>query len=410
MEDPYGRAEFDPWGDAFSDSDDEVEDGDQPADVPATDHMDWFARMMFAKFQASRVYRLRIPFESIVGARLVALDCTQMLVLDLASPPPPSGFAVRCVNNQTQQGENEWTKVDDWTPGRIATRGTRHYIQAGGHELQELADYLCVVSPRMKGLLNGQDSSNTLFGDISGTRELMCPDLRPSGAMAFDSSAESAGGAGGVTAGETEEQARKRREDAVHRALKSCGVKRPKEVALCLKKAIFEGHVDIGGWLRVQERQIVHFSLAMSSRCGAESPAHCLPGEPKAPFLLGLKAANAARSALLRVPGRFYRSSDWLCWHRRYHVQDNSGGPEATAALQSDATADRRTKPAPPNPGDSRLLQLRALYRLQSRRRSLPAGLCWLGLRRRRAGCDTPVRRGLWWNLRDPYLSGHPHL
>ena len=28
MEDPYGRAEFDPWGDAFSDSDDEVEDGD----------------------------------------------------------------------------------------------------------------------------------------------------------------------------------------------------------------------------------------------------------------------------------------------------------------------------------------------------------------------------------------------
>ena len=35
MEDPYGRAEFDPWGDAFSDSDDEVEDGDQPADVPA---------------------------------------------------------------------------------------------------------------------------------------------------------------------------------------------------------------------------------------------------------------------------------------------------------------------------------------------------------------------------------------
>ena len=80
-----------------------------------------------------------------------------------------------------------------------------------------------------------------------------------------------------------------------------------------------------------------------------------------------------ARSVLLRVPGRFCRSSDWLCWHRRYHVQGNSGGPEVTAALQSDATADRRTKPASTNPGDSRLLQLRALYRLQGRRRSLSA-------------------------------------
>ena len=61
------------WSDYGSDSSDEMgeeEDDDEPADgIPSDEHRNWFTKKLYQQFQHSRVYRLRIPFGSVVRIR-----------------------------------------------------------------------------------------------------------------------------------------------------------------------------------------------------------------------------------------------------------------------------------------------------------------------------------------------------
>ena len=119
-----------------------------------------------------------------VAAGTRDVDSVSVLILELDAPPPTSGYAVRTVNHRQQVGQNEWKVIDDWTPGQTASAASRHYITAGGNELQELANYLAVVCPRIKRLLTGKEEeagepTNTLTLTSSGaTGQSMLPDLR----------------------------------------------------------------------------------------------------------------------------------------------------------------------------------------------------------------------------------------
>ena len=104
-------------------------------------------------------------------------DQTAVLVLELSGPPPSTGFAVRMVNNNKQQGENEWQVIKDWTPQQAASGASRHYISGSSEELKELADYLAAVCSRLQQLLTGEDPTNTLSGEGA--------DLAPSAAPLF---------------------------------------------------------------------------------------------------------------------------------------------------------------------------------------------------------------------------------
>ncbi len=280
----FGGSYSDSASDSSSEDGDGDDMGDEPlADVPADEHNNWFTRRLWMKFQKSRVYRLRFSLDTIIGIRLLKCvkRCSCLLVLELSAPPPRGSFAVRTVNNRKQMGANEWELIDDWTPQNAASVASRHYISAGGAELQELANYLAIVCPRIKRLLTGTEeraeSPNTLMGDGADTRLL--PSAAPSFANDSDGSAACASGGGSAKAAEDEATVLKRRMDAVHAVLRSAGVKKPDDCSSCVKQAILDGHIDISSWQRFTNLQALSFAQVLSVKLGSTSPACGLPSE-----------------------------------------------------------------------------------------------------------------------------------
>jgi hypothetical protein len=228
-----------------------------------------------------------------VAAGTRDVDSVSVLILELDAPPPTSGYAVRTVNHRQQVGQNEWKVIDDWTPGQTASAASRHYITAGGNELQELANYLAVVCPRIKRLLTGKEEeagepTNTLTLTSSGaTGQSMLPDLRfgegaaskilPAAAPAFPTAAASTAKGTGE---EDKEGAMRQRMDAVHATLRSVGVKDPQSCSCCVKRAILDGHIDLSSWQRFTCLQALSFGLVLGpDRLGADSAANALPAE-----------------------------------------------------------------------------------------------------------------------------------
>ena len=421
--DEYGYGGFS--SEESSDDDAPIAGGDEPADMENDQLLNLHFKKLFGDFKKSRVFRLRVPFTSIIGIRVVrggsgpaAERGFCRLVVELASPPPASGFAVRTIKVK-QDKMNLWERIDDWTPGKAASSASRHYISGSEAEIVELANYLGAVCPRLKSMLLATPSTvagalddasedpkkpqtkttqtdpgtlqseqpasraaaatefggdtteaaagptltivemcseailalkerdgsarqaikvyvyttygtevsprsmsralkdpmfvenrgkfqladpralagqlqnqqqqllkpesvvaancgfcsvNTLVGVAAGGRSSneRGVDMRPSAAPAFVTM-DSGGSASAPVIHDKAE------EDKVHAALRSCGVKRPERVSMCLRKALLEGYYDISGWQRILAEQRLKLASSIHPRLGGESLCKMLP-------------------------------------------------------------------------------------------------------------------------------------
>lgn len=148
-------------------------------------------------FAFSRVFRHRFNINDIIGIRLQKVNCTEpddtcpaVLILELAGPnvqdPNIPSFCCRIVNPRCKL-DKDWKKVDDFTPNEMASKATRHYIYANLEELQEFAAHLCVLCPRIEGLLsteyneaNSLSSFKSNFAYASSPEYVEAGDLKPS--------------------------------------------------------------------------------------------------------------------------------------------------------------------------------------------------------------------------------------
>ena len=314
-------------GSFFYESDDE---DDPRLDTPIelregadkTDHTVRFPlelRASAGHFMQSRAYRVAVPLDAVVGARLhcpAPDDATGgvemaglfdmplhagwkrgVLVLELGTPPEAAAaedaadgegcvFAVRRVSSP-QTIDNKWHKLDDWTPGAVASRATRHYIVGKPSELKELAAYLATCSPKLAAMLGPASEGDAQAGDAAAAANTLAGpdvDLRMAAAPLFRTATLSAAGQGtlqGLAAGaivaaggtadavaeaghppavvtevrEAEKRAKReaRRSarssrltvDEVYAAMREhCGIKEPEEhgSGFCLKRAWLLGH------------------------------------------------------------------------------------------------------------------------------------------------------------------------
>ena len=176
-----------------------VNDGDATEEVPGSKQRLLNFKANFCDLSESRVFRTRFPLSSIIGLRLQAgakteshLPVPHVLILELSSPVPPEGFAVRSVNPKEQRHVG-WSTCADWTPDCTASSGTRHYIYGDEKELRELALYLLKISPGLSAMY--RSPNNTLM------TSQVC--LLPSGApraraRAHQGSSSAAGGPQGL--------------------------------------------------------------------------------------------------------------------------------------------------------------------------------------------------------------------
>ena len=92
-------------------------------------------------FANARCLRLRIPFENVVGIRLlgksvgVESDDGVVLILEIAEKLPPAAFAARKVHSKYHK-ENAFAIVPDWTPHQVASASTRFYLYGNLDELK----------------------------------------------------------------------------------------------------------------------------------------------------------------------------------------------------------------------------------------------------------------------------------
>eukprot|EP01065_Artemidia_motanka_P029529 TRINITY_DN35623_c0_g1_i1.p1 TRINITY_DN35623_c0_g1~~TRINITY_DN35623_c0_g1_i1.p1 ORF type:complete len:463 (+),score=159.06 TRINITY_DN35623_c0_g1_i1:66-1391(+) len=218
------RKEFDSvWEDAeedgesecpFSDEEEEAPKGaggdDEPLD---SERSQYFFMDALCYFRDSRLLRLRVPFDDVVGARLVVEGHTPqegdvvevrtergsaevvavhrestphlvdlkmdsgrellsvrttdtvgdprahtgselhaVLVLDLRSPPGPLAFAARAVRSRRAEF-NAFAPTGDWTPDSAASTCTRHFVTGVYPEMRELAEHLAAMDSRIAELL-----------------------------------------------------------------------------------------------------------------------------------------------------------------------------------------------------------------------------------------------------------------
>lgn len=107
----------------------------------------------------SRMLRLKVPLDSVVGARLVVGpranihdDSTGVLVLELGQPPASHAFAARKLAS-CFTAERLFSTVPDWTPGCCASAATRQYIFGWVTALRDLASHLGSLSAPIANML-----------------------------------------------------------------------------------------------------------------------------------------------------------------------------------------------------------------------------------------------------------------
>ena len=166
------------WGD----SDSEEEDDNSPVELkPNSDRRELRQAKSGVKlfthageFMQSRVYRIQVPLSNICGFRVhsprndheesddeeESLDEDEEVgdfmfrieekqfareepqsVLILELQQPASSFAIRRVLSN-HKGDNKFRLIEDWSPHKVASRATRHYIVGNKKEINGMASHL----------------------------------------------------------------------------------------------------------------------------------------------------------------------------------------------------------------------------------------------------------------------------
>ena len=148
------------WSDDDDDQDDE--ELDQPVELRTDDEAqrrNAHAKALAGKFFNSRLFRIKISFDSIQGMLLrvikdrngqAAEDQTGVLILELSQPT--NDFAVRSVASGYPTC-NQFRSIKDWTEGDVASNATRHYIYASIVELQSFVTHLCYLDERLNAMM-----------------------------------------------------------------------------------------------------------------------------------------------------------------------------------------------------------------------------------------------------------------
>ena len=192
------RRMYDDESDSEEDND---EEGDEEGDgaeatstrqmrVPEDKKLDTYMKVQVADFLGSRLLRCRLPLKSVTGLALFATSPypsgssdAGVLILEVAEPA--SEFAARRVHSEFS-AEETWEPCGDWTPGRSASRATRHYVSGAIKELRELCNYLMAVCPGLKDLVRGSSGRSNSLGPGAS----LLPEASPE---------PCGGGAGGAT-------------------------------------------------------------------------------------------------------------------------------------------------------------------------------------------------------------------
>ena len=133
-----------------------------------------------SKFFKSRVLRMRMCLSKLVGARVHCLPVAERagglalacLCLEFRSPPAPDAFAERTVWSGDEH-DKVFKCIADWTPHKLASRASRHYISGSMEEITQLTVHLCVMSRTCADLLRDLDNPhmdlvhNTLLPPLS---------------------------------------------------------------------------------------------------------------------------------------------------------------------------------------------------------------------------------------------------
>ena len=89
-----------------------------------------------------------MPPVAVDGLHCGGDDDRAMLVLEFDSQPPEAAFAARKVASRHFCDE-DFVTVADWTPNKVASLSTRHYIHGGAGEIKRLAAHLAGRSDRL---------------------------------------------------------------------------------------------------------------------------------------------------------------------------------------------------------------------------------------------------------------------
>ena len=204
-------------------------------------------------FMHSRMFRLQVPLSSVCGFRVHSPkhkeDEEDQSVLILELLQPASSFAVRCVSSNLQ-GDNKFCSIDDWTPGKVASKATRHYICGRTDEINNIASHLAAISatsvsdtvsdekPKKKKRRKKSAKKTTKF-------------ILPNTLDHADLSIHSAPSPQAVistpaTSTSSSKGDNKLNVADVHKILtEKCGVSDVDSVSNCLKRAILQGHIKI---------------------------------------------------------------------------------------------------------------------------------------------------------------------
>mmetsp|Transcript_11957 Transcript_11957/g.35944 ORF Transcript_11957/g.35944 Transcript_11957/m.35944 type:complete len:831 (+) Transcript_11957:68-2560(+) len=174
-----------------------------------------------------------------VATGLIAKDHTletpAVLILQFSDPAP--SFAATQVWPPSVQ-KRARVACEDWTPGQIASRSTRHYVVGDSSELQELTDFLAAKDGRF----------HTCVENVS--QEEGHDDWNPSNVPAVEERALVAGLPADVCSRIGAFAAKKKvKKSDVNAFFAKAGVENP--VNRCLKAAMLSGKLD--SWLRFQD-------------------------------------------------------------------------------------------------------------------------------------------------------------
>lgn len=96
-------------------------------------------------------------------ARGAELEQIAILCLDFGGRSPVELAATRVC--PVYKGQRVRVATDDWKPGAVAGRATRHYVVGDASEIRELADVLAARDPRLRALLDAD-----VGGDLDPAR------------------------------------------------------------------------------------------------------------------------------------------------------------------------------------------------------------------------------------------------
>jgi len=126
------------------------------------------------------------------------------------------------------KGQRVRVATDDWTPGAVAGRATRHYVVGDASEIRELADALAARDPRLRALLDADVGGDLDPAHAPAVREAPPTPQLPKDVVGTPPPKMTA--------------------DDVHAFLVAAGVENVEDnesVNPCLKQAMLRGHVPM---------------------------------------------------------------------------------------------------------------------------------------------------------------------